>query len=81
MIYRTPADIVEREHVRIRAAVLWALRAFDLGLLGLGVGFLGYYLNNRPVRLIGFGMGAAAVLLGGLTVLRILWIYTSGLRR
>ena len=81
MAYRTPTDTVGREQARIRAAIVWALRAFAFGLLGLGVGFLGYYFASRTVGLIGFGIGAAAVLLGATTVLRILWIYTSSLRR
>jgi hypothetical protein len=76
--YQTPAEIVEREQERLRAAMWWVLPAFALGFVGLGVAFLGAALENRVLQVIGFGIGVAAVALGAGAVVRTAWIMVSG---
>jgi hypothetical protein len=81
MDYQTPADIVGREQARLRAAIRWVLPAFGLGLVGLGIAFVGHGTGSRLLGLIGFGAGAVGVLLGIVTVARASWVILAGVLR
>jgi len=81
MNYQTPADVVELEQARLRAALRWAVAAFGLGLLGMALSFLGQRISSPTLRVIGFGVGAGGVLLGFLGVVRAGLVIVAGLLR
>lgn len=78
MEYQTPGDIVERQQVRLRSAMRLALPAFGLALVALCVGYLGTALASRPVQMLGFMVGVAAVALLAAGFARTAWIIAEG---
>ena len=81
MHYQTPADVVEHEQARLRAALRWAVAAFGLGLLGMALSFLGHRISSPTVRVIGFGVGMGGVLLAFLGVVRAGFVIIAGILR
>jgi len=79
--YETPTEIVEREQERIGAGLKYALAGIGVGLVALGVGFLGAWVSSRPIQLFGFGLGVVSVGLMVGAFVRTAWGVIAGVLR